>query len=248
MDGAYMPTEVLNLTGVALSGITALGGLAAVFIALRTMVISRQSAAVERLFDAFGDIISSLQEVSRLGQSIDKSGDIHESRTIVGDSFYRFTSARARADLALDALARHNNYLNELFDVSHNFAADILQADEFSGYANEFALSDVEDRSWVEELSWLPSGPDAVVLARSSGFFSARGALDLVTDDRLKGIDRWWGEKILEDYSSEIGAMSVYSLHASYMTQHSRLLDDFVREYLQPALSEEVRAIVKIYR
>lgn len=216
----------------------------AAFIAVKSLVVSRQSAAVERLFDAVGDILAALQEISRVGDSLISENDIKKSRLLVGDSFHRFLTAQSRAKIAMIALDLWSDYLDDLLAISNNFAVDILQADEFSVYAEEFAEEDKIDRSWVKELSWIPSHHEQIVLAQSTSFFSARSVLGLVSDRSLKNIDYWWGSKVLDDHRSDYGP-TVYSIDSGYMTQHTRLLDDFVGEYLQPALTDEIKKMTK---
>ena len=50
----------------------------------------------------------------------------------------------------------------------------------------------------------------------------------------------WWADRIIE-YGGD-SHVNVYSPDASYFTQSSRLLDDFVREYVHPWAQDVVKA------
>ncbi|WP_392341552.1 hypothetical protein ACQ86L_0835 (plasmid) [Leifsonia sp. P73] len=240
----------LDFFGVIFSGTAALGGVVAVIIAIRALTVARESTAVEQLFGASGDVLAALQEVSRVGSKLGLTpeGEMR-TRSEIDDSFQRFMAARARVDLALGALGLRGDYSESVLNVVHNFAVSVRQADEFDGLHRDFATDDLTDQSWADELSWSPSGPDRVVLAQSSSFREVRFARELIGAGvtQLRGLDKWWGDRITEDHSYG-NERSVYSIDASYLTQTSRLVDDFTREYVQPLFESAVRRVARSSR
>jgi hypothetical protein len=250
MNPPAPPIGVLDVLGVLFSGAAAVGGIIAVIIAVRALTVARESSAYEQLFLASGDVLSSLQRLGRLGAKLGQVPNGHlRSRETMSDAFESFQAARARTELAFDSLGLDGDYSARTLDLASNFAANLLQADEFAGLSEEFAEDDVADTSWVDELSWKPSGPDVSVLARSAGFLAVRHSIDLVPEgvSQLTGLDKWWGERILE-HDGYGHARSVYSVDASYLTQTARLLDDYTREYVQPMLSAAVRRVARSRR
>lgn len=240
----------LDLLSVIFSGAAALGGVVAVIIAVRALTIARESAAVEQLFVSFAEVLAAIQGIGRIGGKLGRllDGEVR-SREAIADTFQTFLAARARADLALEALGLRGDYSDSTLNLAHNFAAGIMQADEFGALSRELAADDLIDHSWVDDLSWRPSGPDTDVLAQSMSFQEVRHSKELVSPgvSQLHGLDKWWGERITEDdgYAHE---RSVYSIKASYLTQTSRLLDDYTREYVQPMFAAAVRRAARSRR
>lgn len=238
---------ILDTLGTVFSGLAALGGIVAVIIAVRSLTIARETAAVEQLFIALGDLLAALQEIGRLGSKLGQvAGGEAESRDVISTAFERFLAARARADLVRESLGLVGDYPDAVLDLAQNYSAGVLQADEFSAISADIAADDLASHGWVTELSWTPSGPDIQVLAQSASFQEVRHSLELIPKgtSRLEGIDRWWGERILE-HDGYGHARSVYAVEASYLTQTARLLDDFTREYVQPMCSTAVREVAR---
>jgi len=242
--------SLLDALATIFSGLAALGGIVAVIVAIRALTIAREAAPVEQLFLAFGDVLAALQEIGKLGSKLGGEPDgAARSREVVSGAFERFLSARARADLALEALGLTGDYPDAVLNLAHNYATDVRQADEFEAISNDIAADDLAEHEWLSELSWKPSGPDVPILAQSASFQEVRHSLHLIPDGspRLQGLDRWWGERILE-HDGYGNARSVYSIDASYLTQTARLVDDFTREYVQPMFSAAVRQVARSRR
>lgn len=243
-------TFVDALTAV-FSGLAALGGIVAVIVAVRALTVAREAASVEHLFISFGDVLAALQEVGRIGSRLGQvpNGEA-QSREAISAAFERFLAARARADLVIESLGLAGDYSSAVLNLAHNYAAGVLQADEFAAISSDIAADDLVEHEWVETLSWKPSGPDVRVLAQSVSFQEVRHSIQLIPEGsttRLKGLDRWWGERILE-HDGYGHARSVYSIDATYLTQTARLLDDFTREYVQPMFSTAVRRVATARR
>lgn len=241
---------VIDVLSVLFSGMAALGGVVAVIVAVRALTIAREAASVEQLFIAAGDVLAALQEVGRLGSRLGQIPDgAAQSRTVITEAFERFLAARARVELCLEALGLAGECPDAVLNLANNYAAGVLQADEFAEISQEIAIKDLQENNWVTELSWKPSGPDVQILAQSASFQEVRHSIDLVPDRvmLLKGLDRWWGDRILE-HGSYGHARSVYSIDASYLTQTSRLVDDFTSEYVQPLFSRAVRQVARSRR
>jgi len=168
---------------------------------------------------------------------------------VISKAFERFLAARARVGLCLESLGLAGDYPETVLTLVHNYAAGVLQADEFAAISRDVAADDLLDDEWVNELSWKPSGPDVLVLAQSASFQEVRHSRELVPDgvSQLEGLDRWWGDRILE-HDSYGHARSVYSTEAAYLTQTARLVDDFTREYVQPMFSAAVRQVARSRR
>lgn len=242
-------TFVDALTAV-FSGLAALGGIVAVIVAVRALTVAREAASVEQLFISYGDVLGALQEVGRIGSKLGQlPGGEAQSRKAISAAFERFLAARARADLVMESLGLAGDYSGAVLNLAHNYAAGVLQADEFAAISSDITADDLVEHDWVDELSWKPSGPDVRVLARSVSFQEVRHSIELIPDGaaRLKGLDRWWGERVLE-HDGYGHARSVYSIDASYLTQTARLVDDFTREYVQPMFSAAVRRVATARR
>lgn len=242
--------SLVDALATVFSGLAALGGIIAVIVAIRALTIAREAAPVEQLFLAFGDVLAALQEIGRLGGRLgSEPNGAARSREVVSDAFERFLSARARADLALKSLGLTGDYPDAVLNLAHNFAAGVRQADEFEAISSDIAADDLAEQEWLSELSWTPSGPDVRVLAQSVSFQAVRYSLHLIPKEatRLQGLDRWWGERILE-HDGYGNARSVYSIDANYLTQTARLVDDFTREYVQPMFSAAVRQVTRSRR
>lgn len=242
-----MDASGVDALSALFSGIAAVGGIVAVIVAVRALTVTRESASVDQLFAAAGDVLAALQQVGRLGARMGQMpGGETQSRALIGDAFEQFVAARARVDLALESLGLAGDYSGSILDLAHNFAAAVLQADEFSSISRDAIRDYVRDQQWVSELSWKPSGPDVQVLARSASFQEVRESRELLTASvaRLERLDYWWGERILQ-HDGYGHTRSVYSVEATYLTQVSRLVDDFTREYVQPMFSMAVRRVAR---
>ncbi len=64
--------------------------------------------------------------------------------------------------------------------------------------------------------------------------------------DGVKDLEPWFRPRVkgFGDGTKYDDMHSVYSPHMPYMTQHCRLLDDFVREYLIPWARQSVRPAI----
>ncbi|MCC4907763.1 hypothetical protein [Microbacterium sp. cx-59] len=245
-----MDVTVVDALSAVFSGLAALGGIVAVIVAVRALTIAREAASVEQLFLATGDTLAALQEIGRLGSRLGQvPGGEAQSRDVISEAFERFLAARARVDLCFESLGLAGDYPETVLTLAHNYAAGVLQADEFAGISRDIAADDLLDDEWVKELSWKPSGPDVLVLAQSASFQEVRQSLELIPDGvvRLEGLDHWWGARILE-HDSYGHARSVYSIDATYLTQTARLIDDFTSEYVQPMFSAGVRQVARSRR
>jgi hypothetical protein len=230
------PTS-FDIVNLIVGAITAIGSIVAIIVAVIAIRGSHRSASTEQLFIAAGEMIAALQQIEREGGRLGQVEDGEQlSRDVISDPFSRFLAARARVDLAMRALGINGTYPDAVFTMAHNFAAGVLQADEFAGLHEEFIPGYLEEQSWGLELSWTPSEDDMHVLGRSASFTEVRQALSWVPDvsGALGGFDWWWGERILAPDSQQ--RRSVYWIDSAYMTQTSRLVGDFTREFVQPLL------------
>lgn len=245
-----MEPSFIDALSAVFSGLAALGAIVAVIVALRALTIAREAASVEHLFLATSGVLASLQQIGRLGSRLGQvPGGEAQSREVIADPFERFLAARARVDLCLESLGLAGDYSSTVLNLAHNYAAGVLQADEFAAISRDNAAEDLLNHEWVKELSWKPSGPDMQILARSASFQEVRHSVHLVPDGvtRLNDLDHWWGERILE-HEGYGHARSVYSADAAYLTQTARLVDDFTREYVQPMFSAAVRQVARSRR
>jgi hypothetical protein len=244
MDQTSSAFNWLEASMAIFTAIAAVAATWAVVIAVRSLVIAREATAVDQLFGALADVLAELQEVARLGVMLSNQPDGEaRSRDVVEGAFQRFLGARARVDLAAAALGLRGPYIDGVLDVAHNFAVNIRQADEFGPISREIIQGDDADRSWVRDLSWSPNAADIEVLAKSLSFLEVRQAMELVDPavTRLRGLDRWWAERIVE-FGRERDR-NVYSIYSSYLVQDSRLLADFTREYVQPAAEKALHEV-----
>ena len=106
--------------------------------------------------------------------------------------------------------------------MANNVASDLLQADEFSDVVLDLTASDFGENNTEEEKGILRSSHSyRSVVALEHDLGSLEGAISL---------KEWWAQNVLSRQNSR----SVYSVDASYMVQHARLLSDFLREHLEP--------------
>lgn len=206
-------------------------------------MIARETVAVDHLLGALADVLAELQEIARLGVVLSSQPDGEtQSRDVIDGGFQRFLGACARVDLATAALGLRGPYIESVLDVAHQFAVNIKQADEF-GEISRGMLRDDSDRSWVRELSWNPSADHVDLLTQSLSFLEVRHAMELIDPaaTRLRGLDHWWAKRVNNTGLS--GYISVYSIYSSYLDQCSRLLNDFTREYVQPAAENALREV-----
>lgn len=227
--------SAFDIVNLVVGAITAIGSIFAIIIAVIAIRGSHRSASAEQLFTAAGEVIAALQEIEREGGRLGQIEDGEQlSREVVDEPFSRFLAARARVDLAMQALGIDGPYPDAVLTLAHTFAAGVLQADEFAGLHQDFIPDYLEDQSWGLELSWTPRESDMEILARSASFTDVRQALVWIPDEpgALGGFDWWWGERILDPDTQQ--PRSVYWVDSPYVTQVARLVGDFTREFVQP--------------
>lgn len=232
---AVAEPSAFDVVNLVVGAITAIGSTVAIIVAVIAIRGSHRSASAEQLFTAAGEVIAALQEVEREGARLGQIEDGEQlSREVINDPFSRFLAARARVDLAMQALGIDGPYPDAVLTLAHNFAAGVLQAHEFSGLHQDFIPDYVEDQSWGLGLSWTPNDGDMEILARSASFTDVRQALVWLPDEpgALGGFDWWWGERVLDPDTQQ--PRSVYWVDSPYVTQIARLVGDFTREFVQP--------------
>jgi hypothetical protein len=242
--------DVVNLV---VGAITAIGSIVAIIVAVIAIRGSHRSASAEQLFTAAGEMITALQQIEREGGRLGRIEDGEQrSRDVINVPFSHFLTSRARVDLAMRALGIHGPYSDAVMTMAHNFAAGVLQADEFAELHRESLPYYLENQSWGLELSWTPSESDMEILGRSASFAEVRETATWIPDEAgaLGGFDWWWGERILDPDSQQ--PRSVYCVDSAYMTQTARLVGDFTREFVQPlfetALSDVGRRTIRAPR
>lgn len=217
-----------DLTALA-SVVAAAGTVAALVIAVKALRATRRAALADQFLVAVGEMFAALAEISDVADRMDEmNGGLSRSREHLREPFRRFQVANTKIGLLEPALSKRYEYGDWLRGVAHNMAADLFQADEFAGYSQEYVDGDhpLEKPTWILNSEWQ-------VLVQSKSFW---GVLMIGLEPPEKrppghqSLDRWWAPRIL---ANALDSHNVYSLEASYLTQHCRLLEDFVREYLE---------------
>jgi len=217
----------------------ALGTAVAVAVAVTALQTSRRTALADQFLGAVGDMLAALAQVSeRAGQLNRMDNGEETSRQHLGDAFSSFAHASARIGLLEPALSNNAEYGEWVRAVANNLAANLLQADEFQSLMQEI----ISDEPVADEFLGEATPPERALLNKSLSFRSVT-MIDLDPPDKIPKSFQppmiWWAQRIVE-YGGD-GHVNVYSPDATYLTQNSRLLDDFVREYMHPWAQEVVR-------
>ncbi len=234
LRSGFMGDDVMSLveaTGTAVGG---LGAVVAVAVAVRALRATRRGAVAQPLLQAFGELSASITALAdravQLG-ALGRDGE-RQSRSLLAEDFRSLEVANSKIEFLAPSVSRkHLDYGQWLRDVTHNLAANLLQADEFADMARNSTDPGFPRLrpDWVDAADWQ-------FLRRSLSFYSVQGIdHDLpagALPRRVEPLDRWWGMRILR-FRHEDPA-SVYSPTASYLVQNARLLEDFSREYLTP--------------
>lgn len=175
-------------------------------------------------------MIAALQAISSAAGALKTDELVKESRVRLRPHFDAFKAAESRVSLLVSSVGKDDG--DWIRSVANNFAADLLQADEFADYP---LSADDEDLAGY-------SPEDAEILRRSSSYFSAASAESLRGEGAMS-LNRWWGDRVISGTRSSFP--NVYSVNSSYIIQHCRLLDDFVREYMEPWAEKVVRDRLK---
>lgn len=222
------------------SVVAALGTLAAVVVALKALASARKTALVDQLVTAYGDMLAALHAISaESGRLSQQPGGEARSRSELQEPFRALQNANARVRLLAPALGINDDYTAWILDVSTNLASNLLQADEFGSLVPSLMAHRLSE----EERDVKATSSD--VITRSMSFYLVEGLVsDLpqpLSPRWLKAdpLETWWRESIQK--FGDDGSKNVYSPESSYLTQARRLLDDFVREYLEPWCQTVVR-------
>lgn len=231
----------LNAIGALGSAVAAVGAVLAFMVATRALRTAREAVVLDQLLAGFSDLVAQLQGIANTGvQLSQKKGGEYRSREAVGPAFQKYLAAQSRVLLVLGALGTRGDEAEAVLNVANNLAANVLQADEFGTMtrSRRHAGSLFDDVS----LSWSPSEPERKVLEQSIYFASLAAAFsDLVPESlmSLRARDRDFAQNVLR---GPFDARSVYGLSAPYLTQTSRLLDDFTRFVVEPMFERFVKA------
>ena len=236
----------IDLLTAVFSGVAAVGGIVALGIAIRALAVSRQAVVIEQLFVAFSEVIAALQEIGRAGTLLGlKDGGEPKSRATLDPLFQRFLAARARVDLACEALGVRGAYTEGVLTLANNFAASVLQADEFGPLSRKKTRVQQREaeRGWLDLLSWTPTPEEIEVLSHSITLEDVWQSLELVDTSEAVFADLvdWWASRIVDPWVQM--PRSVYYVEAPYLVQTSRLLDDYTREILQPMCELALRRV-----
>lgn len=222
-----------------LAGLASLG---AVFVAVKALRATRNAPVADHLLIAYGDMLAALEDLSAEARQLQKVDPAYlNSREALGASFGRFSTAAARVDLIEPPVTKLPEYGEWVRSVANNLASDLRQADEFAELheaifadgAVDLRPAGVSDEEWEE--------------AKRSGSYRSILLLGLEAPSKrpkdFVDLETWFRPRILGfgDGTEWEDHHSVYSPYADYMTQHVRLLDDFVREYLVPWARASVR-------
>lgn len=216
------------MTSIVISSASVLVALISAFVSYRSSRIARRGLVANHLIASLSDMIVALQEVSSAGFKLNTEELVRQSREYIDPHFNAFKSADSRVSLLLSSVRSTDD--DGLRTVANNLAVNIRQADEW--WDLTFDLDDDTLAGYSKE--------EAATLRASRSFQSVVTlAADLGNSREIVSLQKWWATKILR--SAKDSYVSVYSVRASYMTQHTRLLDDFVREYLEPWAEKVVR-------
>ncbi|MCP3782251.1 hypothetical protein NLX85_02550 [Micromonospora sp. A3M-1-15] len=215
----------------------AAGTTVALVVAVKALRATRRAALAEQLLNTLGDMLAALAEISDRAIELGRLPDGEESsRERLSEPFRRFQIASTRVGLLEPALSSNPEYGEWLRAVANNLAADLLQADEFAPMARE----EVADPSMgrppkANEDEW-------EVLSRSMSYWCVR-MVGLDPPKRVPSgfarLEDWWVPRVVAHGHEED---NVYGVGAPYFVQISRLLDDFVREYLEEWATQLVKS------
>lgn len=231
--------EVVSDLSTLLAAIASLG---AVFIAVKALRATRNAPVADHLLMAYGEMLAALEELSAEAHALERvDPSLQSSRDALGSTFRRISTAEAKVDLIEPPVTRLADYGSWVRGVAHNLAVNLLQADEFAELHALIFEEDAEEMrpAHLPQAEW---GELKRSLAYQSVLMVGLEPPSEVPKDFI-GLEPWLRPRVkgFGDGTSWDDHHSVYSPYASYMTQHVRLLDDFVREYLVPWARDSVR-------
>lgn len=221
-----------ELISAIASVMAALGAASAVMVAVAALRTSRRTALADQFLQSVGEMLAALAQVSEGALELDRKPDGERlSREHLREAFTRFVNASARIGLLDPVLSDNEEYGEWVRAVTNNIAADLLQADESAPLRRSL----ISEKPVAHE-SLGRATPAERELLNSSLSFRSLTMIDLEPPDRLPRSFQpptdWWSEHIVKH--GRHGPRNVYSPESSYLVQHARLLDDFVRDYVHP--------------
>ncbi|MEU7800783.1 hypothetical protein AB0J14_03375 [Micromonospora arborensis] len=229
-----MDADSLSAIG---SLVAAAGTTVALVVAVKALRATRRAALADQLLNTVGDMLAALAEISDRAVELGRLPDGEESsRERLTEPFRRFQVASTRVGLLEATLSSNPEHGEWLRTVANNLAAGLLQADEFAPMARaEVAHPSMSRPPEVNNDDW-------EILSRSMSYW----CVQMVGLDPPKKVpsgfarlEDWWAPKVVAHGQEED---NVYGLGGSYFIQISRLLDDFVREYLEEWATQLVKS------
>ncbi|MGW4397492.1 hypothetical protein ACWEHA_19580 [Amycolatopsis nivea] len=176
-------------------------------------------------------MIAALHALESAALSLDSIDAVERSRDALRDQFNSFKIANSKVDLLIASVGGPDG--DWVRTVAHNMAADLLQADEFAQIEPDYSDSELGVGRTEDELVILRASRSyKSTVGHDLGFGSINGSASLKD---------WWAPKVISGQQH----WSVYSVDASYMIQHARLLSEFLAEFLEPWARELVRSRLK---
>lgn len=224
-DMQLLPT-IISASSVLVAAFSA-------YASYRSSRAARRGLVANSLIASIGDMIAALHSLESEALRLDRMNDVGRSREVLREHFDLFQTANSKVDLLVASTGGAPG--EWVRAVANNMAVDLLQADECSQLPMGLPMSDSElGRGWAEG--------DLTILRQSIGYKS------MVAHDQTLGsiegsvpLKDWWAPKVLQNKNW----YSVYSIDASYVVQHARILSEFMDQHLEPWARDLIRKRLK---